>query len=152
MKILGIIRDGGDQAIFIPDHCSAEFTIRSFSMKYKWELFHRFIKICENVASITGTRFEYEMIDLSYEDIRNNPVLEDTLAENFKVLGEELCPRLKEQGIGCTDMGNVTHALPASRPISGFDRDSGFIHRNLRKQQEVPMDTEPSRRQRRVWL
>lgn len=55
-KILGIIRDGGDQAIFIPDHCSAEFTIRSFSMKYKWELFHRFIKICENVASITGTR------------------------------------------------------------------------------------------------
>ena len=52
------------------------------------------------------------MIDLSYEDIRNNPVLEDTLAENFKVLGEELCPRLKEQGIGCTDMGNVTHALP----------------------------------------
>ena len=111
-KILGIIRDGGDQAIFIPDHCSAEFTIRSFSMKYKWELFHRFIKICENVAAITGTRFEYEMIDLSYEDIRNNPVLEDTLAENFKVLGEELCPRLKEQGIGCTDMGNVTHALP----------------------------------------
>ena len=96
-KILGIIRDGGDQAIFIPDHCSAEFTIRSFSMKYKWELFHRFIKICENVAAITGTRFEYEMIDLSYEDIRNNPVLEDTLAENFKVLGEELCPRLKEQ-------------------------------------------------------
>ena len=81
-------------------------------MKYKWELFHRFIKICENVAAITGTRFEYEMIDLSYEDIRNNPVLEDTLAENFKVLGEELCPRLKEQGIGCTDMGNVTHALP----------------------------------------
>ena len=37
-KILGIIRDGGDQAIFIPDHCSAEFTIRSFSMKYKWEI------------------------------------------------------------------------------------------------------------------
>ena len=131
-KILGIIRDGGDQAIFIPDHCSAEFTIRSFSMKYKWELFHRFIKICENVAAITGTRFEYEMIDLSYEDIRNNPVLEDTLAENFKVLGEELCPRLKEQGIGCTDMGNVTHALPgcplarrrdgAARGAEGRDR------------------------------
>ena len=37
-KILGIIRDGGEEAIYIPDHCSAEFTIRSFSMKYKLEL------------------------------------------------------------------------------------------------------------------
>lgn len=111
-KIFGIIRDGGDWAIFIPDHCSAEFTIRSFSMKYKWDLFHRFIKICENVAEITGTRFEYEMMDLSYEDIRNNPVLENILAENFMILGETVCPRSKDQGIGCTDMGNVTHALP----------------------------------------
>ena len=98
------------------------------------------------------TRFEYEMIDLSYEDIRNNPVLEDTLAENFKVLGEELCPRLKEQGIGCTDMGNVTHALPGIQAYIRLRPGLRFIHRNLRKQQEVPMDTEPSRRQRRVWL
>lgn len=111
-KILGIIRDGGDWAIFIPDHCSAEFTIRSFSMKHKWELFHRFIDICKNVASITGTRFEYEMMDLSYEDIRNNPVLEDTMEKNFETLGETVYPRSKEQGIGCTDMGNVTHAVP----------------------------------------
>lgn len=111
-KILGIIRDGGEQAIFIPDHCSAEFTIRSFSMKYKWELFDRFIKICESVAAITGTRFEYEYTDLSYEDIRNNKVLEDALAANFEALGETVCPRLKEQGIGCTDMGNVTHEVP----------------------------------------
>jgi len=111
-KIIGIIRDGGSQPIYIPDHCSAEFTIRSFSMKFKWELFHRFIKMCENIAEMTGTRFEYEMVDLSYEDIRNNPVIEDTLADNFAVLGEELKPRLKEQGIGCTDMGNVTHAVP----------------------------------------
>jgi len=49
-KIIGIIRDGGSQPIYIPDHCSAEFTIRSFSMKFKWELFHRFIKMCENIA------------------------------------------------------------------------------------------------------
>lgn len=111
-KILGIIRDGGKAPIYIPEHCSAEFTIRSFSMKFKWELFNRFIKMCESIADMTGTRFEYETVDLSYEDIRNNPVIEDSLAKNFEMLGEELKPRLKEQGIGCTDMGNVTHAVP----------------------------------------
>lgn len=111
-KILGIIRDGGDQAIYIPDHCSAEFTIRSFSMKYKWELVERFLKICEHLAEITNTRFEYEHIALSYEDIRNNPVIEDLLAQNFTALGETVLPRDKEMGIGCTDMGNLTHEFP----------------------------------------
>ncbi len=111
-KILGIIRDGGDQAIYIPDHCSAEFTIRSFSMKYKYELLERFLKICEHLAEITHTRFEYEYTALSYEDIRNNPVMEDLLAQNFTALGETVLPRYKDQGVGCTDMGNLTHIFP----------------------------------------
>lgn len=112
-KILGIIRDGGEQPIYIPDHCSAEFTIRSFDMKFKWELVERFLKICEHLAEITNTRFEYEYTALSYEDIRNNPVLEDLLAKNFTDLGETVKPRDKEMGIGCTDMGNLTHEFPA---------------------------------------
>ncbi len=111
-KILGIIRDGGEEAIFIPDHCSAEFTIRSFDMKFKWELVERFLKICEHLAQITNTRFEYEYIALSYEDIRNNPVMEDLLAKNFTALGETVKPRDKEMGVGCTDMGNLTHEFP----------------------------------------
>ncbi len=111
-KILGIIRDGGEEAIYIPDHCSAEFTIRSFSMKYKLELVDRFLKMCEHLAEITNTRFEYETIALSYEDIRNNPVLEDLLEKNFTALGETVEPRTKEMGIGCTDMGNLTHVFP----------------------------------------
>lgn len=112
-KILGIIRDGGEQPIYIPDHCSAEFTIRSFSMKYKFELLERFLNICRHLAEITNTRFEYEYVGLSYEDIRNNPVIERLLEANFTALGETVKPREKELGIGCTDMGNVTHAIPA---------------------------------------
>lgn len=112
-KILGIIRDGGEQPIYIPDHCSAEFTIRSFSMKYKFELLDRFLNICRHLAEITNTHFEYEYVGLSYEDIRNNPVIERLLEANFTALGETVKPREKELGIGCTDMGNVTHAIPA---------------------------------------
>ena len=41
-KILGIISKGGEEPIYIPDHCQARFTIRSFSMKYKLELLERF--------------------------------------------------------------------------------------------------------------
>ena len=112
-KILGVIRDGGKSPILIPDHCSAEFTIRSFSMKFKLDLLDRFLKVCEHLAEITNTRFEYEYVGLPYEDIRNNEVLEDLLEKNFTALGEKVKPRERELGIGCTDMGNVTHELPA---------------------------------------
>jgi amidohydrolase len=111
-KILGIIRDGGTEPIMIPDHCSAEFTVRSFNMGYKKKLLKRLLDICGHLAVISGTTFSYEMIDQPYEDIRNNPVLENLLAQNFTSLGETLVPRKKEQGIGCTDMGNVTHEIP----------------------------------------
>lgn len=112
-KILGIISKGGNEPIQIPDHCQAIFTIRSFNMKYKWELFNRFIDICRHIAAITNTKFEYSIKGNSYEDIRNNEVIENLLSENLKQLGETIMPRRKELGIGCTDMGNVTHEIPA---------------------------------------
>lgn len=111
-KILGIISDGGKDPIYIPDHCQAKFTIRSFSMKFKLELLNRFISICEHVAAITNTRFEYTYDGLAYEDIRNNEALEAALEKNFIALGEEVKPRERALGIGCTDMGNVTHEIP----------------------------------------
>ena len=51
-------------------------------------------------------------ISVAFEDIRNNPVLEELLANNFTALGETVKPRDKEMGIGCTDMGNLTHLFP----------------------------------------
>ena len=111
-KILGIISKGGEDPIYIPDHCQAKFTIRSFSMKYKLELFNRFIEICQHVAAITGTKMEWQYDGLAYEDIRNNEPLEEALRKNFVDLGEDVKPRERALGIGCTDMGNVTHEIP----------------------------------------
>ncbi len=111
-KILGIITKGGEEPILIPDHCQAKFTVRSFNEKYKWKLFNTLIQTCESLAEITGTRFEHRIEGPSYEDIRNNPVLEELLRHNFDILGESVMPRKRELGIGCTDMGNVTHKVP----------------------------------------
>lgn len=112
-KIIGVITKGGDDPIYIPDHTQARFTIRSFDMKFKLKLLKRFIDICQSVATATGTKFEYNFIGLSYEDIRNNEKIEKLLEHNFTTLGEKVCPRERELGIGCTDMGNVTHEIPA---------------------------------------
>ena len=112
-KILGIITKGGDDPIMIPDHCQAKFTVRSFDMKYKIELLNRLVNVCESLAKATQTKFEYKIDSYSYEDIRNNPVIENLLADNFTELGEKVMPRRRELGIGTTDVGNLTHKIPA---------------------------------------
>lgn len=112
-KIIGVISKGGEDPIHIPDHCQAKFTVRSFNMNTKKKLLKRLIETCELVAQITNTRFDYNFTRLSYEDIRNNKTIETLLAKNLTALGETVMPRRKELGIGCTDMGNITHEIPA---------------------------------------
>lgn len=112
-KILGVITKGGEEAIMIPDHCQASFTVRSYDNQYRIQLVDQLIKMGEGLAALTGTRFEYRFTGPTYEEIRNNPVLEKILEEKFTALGEVVGPRRKELGIGTTDVGNVTHRVPA---------------------------------------
>lgn len=111
--ILGVITKGGDEPIIIPGHCQAKFTIRSFEMKFKKQLLKELLEACEHIAQMTQTKCQYQYDGYTYEDIRNNTVLEQLLAANLTALGEQVMPRRKELGIGCTDVGNVTHEIPA---------------------------------------
>ena len=112
-KILGIITKGGDDPIMMPKHAQGKFAIRSFDAKFQRDLLNRFISICQDVAKITNTKFEYNTVGLTYESIKNNETIESLLEDNFKELGEVVKPRERELGIGCTDMGNVTRKIPA---------------------------------------
>ena len=71
------------------------------------------------------------MYKRQYEDIRNNPVIEDVLAEQFTRLGETVMPRRKELGIGCTDVGNLTHAFPALQSLSLIHILCSFVRVSL---------------------
>lgn len=111
--VLGVITKGGEEPIHIPDHCQGRFTVRSFSMKFKKKILKEFLEACEAAAKMTGASWEWKEHGYTYEDIRNNPVMEQVLAKQFEDLGETVMPRRKELGIGCTDVGNLTHAFPA---------------------------------------
>lgn len=111
--ILGVISQGGGDPIHIPEHCQGKFTIRSFDMKFKKQILGEFLKACEAAAGMTGAACKWQEDGYTYEDIRNNPVMEQVLAQQFTALGEQVMPRRKELGIGCTDVGNLTHAFPA---------------------------------------
>ena len=119
--ILGVIKDGGENPIYVPDHTKGHFTIRSFEPDIKNALLDRFLGICQHVAEITGTGFKYNFNRLSYEAINNNSVIEELLADNFTDLGETVKSRDTILGIGCTDMGNVTYAVPSLQSYVKLD-------------------------------
>ncbi len=121
--ILGVIEDGGESPIYVPDYTRGHFTIRSFDTALKNALVERFLSICQHMADSTETTFKYSFSRLSYEAIQNNPAIEALLKANFEALGESVKTRDTILGIGCTDMGNVTHALPALQSYVKLDDD-----------------------------
>ncbi|MCD8074043.1 MAG: M20 family metallopeptidase [Lachnospiraceae bacterium] len=112
-NIFGVITDGGQDPNYIPEHTSAQFVIRSFSSRQRKNLLDRFLGICRHLSEIYGTPFSYTIDGLTYENIMNNPIIEKLLEENLTELGEEVLPREAIVDIGSTDMGNVTHEVPA---------------------------------------
>jgi amidohydrolase len=110
--ILGVITNGGKDPIHIPDFCQAKFTVRSFDKRFKEQILKEFLEAGQSLGTMTGTRFRYEWDGYTYEDIRNNSQLEKLLLRNLEDLGEKVMPRRKELGIGCTDVGNLTHVIP----------------------------------------
>ena len=66
-------------------------------MKTKKKLLGDFLEACEAAARMTGTTWQWKEDGYTYEDIRNNPVIEDVLAEQFTRLGETVMPRRKER-------------------------------------------------------
>ncbi len=119
--ILGVIKEGGTNPIYTPDYTKAHFTIRSFDPDIKKNLLDRFLNICQHVADINNTGFKYHFSRLSYEAINNNEYMEKLLENNFISLGEEVKSRDEILGIGCTDMGNVTRALPSLQSYVKLD-------------------------------
>lgn len=101
------------------DHYSARFRVRAFEKKTKNEILEDLYKLCNLIGEATNTRFEHNIaIEYGhphnpYEDIRNNETIEELLKKNFIDLGEEVKPRDSLTSIGCTDVGNVTHEIPA---------------------------------------
>ena len=59
------------------------------------------------------------------KDVRNNRELVTAVEKNMDFIGEHHIPRDLTQGIGSTDVGNVTQALPAAQFYIGVGEGLG---------------------------
>lgn len=112
-RLHGIITEGGTVDNIIPESAIAIFNIRALESKYLEHMIERMEECALGSAMVTGTEVEITQVGNLYKEVRNDKYLEGVLKNNFDFMHEKTIERTLDQGIGSTDMGNLTHEIPA---------------------------------------
>lgn len=91
----------------------AVFNIRSLEYDYMMEMVDAIRDCAKGAAIATRTEVEERQVDEVVKDVRNDKKLVQYVRKNMDFIGEEYIERDLTQGIGSTDVGNVTHEIPA---------------------------------------
>lgn len=113
-RIHGVITDGGEQPNIIPDYAAGLFYVRGASRSYRDELLDRVKKCCEGAALAMGCEFKLEIFQPTVDSMNRNPALEAAVTGNMMELGIEIDEDSGRRG--SSDMGNLSHYLPAIHP------------------------------------
>lgn len=113
-RIHGVITHGGDLPNIIPDYAAGLFYVRGASRSYRDELLKRAKKCCEGAAMAMGCEFKLEVSQPVIDPMKRNPALEAAVKDNMKNLGIEIDEDSGRRG--SSDMGNLSHYLPAIHP------------------------------------
>jgi amidohydrolase len=113
-RIHGIITHGGDAPNIIPDYAAGLFYVRAGSRKYRDELLERVKNCCKGAALATGAEFKIEIDHPVLDPVKRNPSLEAIVKNNMTVLG--ITVDEDDGRRGSSDMGNLSHYLPATHP------------------------------------
>lgn len=126
VRVHGIITNGGQAPNVIPEYASAHYYIRAYTREQVVALEPRLRAIAEGVALATGTTVKIEH-QVGPRDFRINHTLNNVLLEEFTAAGEEVELREKE-GLGSTDAGDISHAVPTAHPYIKIGPDDLIGH------------------------
>ena len=114
-RVHGFITNGGQAVNIIPEHAACQFSVRAPRVAYLGELVER-VQDCARAAAL-ATRAEVT-IDRrpGYRDMRNNMTLAHAFGEALAGLGRRADDDDPDLGAGSTDMGDVSHVVPAIHP------------------------------------
>ncbi len=128
-RLHGIITNGGQSFNTIPEYTSAELGIRALQLKEVKAISQQIKNLAEGAALMTGCSYKMTLKD-EMPDVFTNVPLAGKLTECFEVVGEKTTMRTYDQGLGSTDVGEVTYAVPAIQ---------GYV--NITDDKDIPVHT-----------
>jgi amidohydrolase len=114
-RIAGIITHGGERSNIVPAYTAAEFSIRALSSLRRDLLVEKVIACAQAGSQAVGCELKYT-ITPGYREIIPNKVLANLFTTHLEQLGRVVVlPDLNER-MGSTDMGDISHLVPAIHP------------------------------------
>lgn len=126
-RIHGIISHGGSAPNIIPEYAEAKFIIRHRKADYVQELRERVMACARGAATAAGARVEF-VEGLAYTERNVNPVMAERFGHYLELLGEEVKPPPEIGGVGSSDFGNLSQALPAIHPYIAMVPEGTSAH------------------------
>ena len=129
-RIHGIVTEGGQAPNIVPDRAAGEFYVRAKDAADLEKLKPRVQACFDAGAKASGCEVEVIWANIDYLDLKTNWPLAERFQANAEALGREFFP-LEKLGFGAsgsTDMGNVSHRVPAIHPMLAAAPQNVVIH------------------------
>ncbi len=118
VRVHGVVVKGGEAPNVIPDEGEIRLYVRAPSVEELEPAAERVRNCARGAALATGCQVAFREFARTYLDLRPNDPLDQAFARNMTALGRPPVSRRDTGGgLGSTDMGNVSHVVPAIHPF-----------------------------------
>lgn len=128
IRVHGIITKGGLAANIIPDEAVARFYIRGPKRKDLDEVVKTIIECAEGAAKSTQTTVSISNYEFSFENMVPNVTMAYAFRDNLIELGVQDINEEHITSFGSSDMGNVSHKIPAIHPYLAIAPKGTITH------------------------
>ncbi len=127
-RVHGIVTDGGQAVNIIPERAACEFSVRATTAAYLETIIATMRRCADAAAAATATTVEI-VLPSRYKDMRDNRALARRFGEHLAAIGVAAVENDPSLGLGSTDMGDVSHAVPAIHPyLAVCDQGAAMCH------------------------
>jgi amidohydrolase len=117
-RVHGIFTQAGDKPNIVPDHAEAHWYVRAGTRARLEALKPRVLACLEAGCHAAGASMTAQWLEPPYDDmVDNRPLLDRYVANAGHVGRSPVDPAPGEGVVGSTDMGNVSHVVPAIHPM-----------------------------------
>jgi amidohydrolase len=122
-KIHGVIDYGGAAPNVIPARTQMSWYVRAATTDRLTELYDKVVACFAAAATATGCSHEVRKRGHTYRDLISDALLVDLFLDNAAALGRKMGRGADSDpgAAGSTDMGNVSHEVPALHPMIGIE-------------------------------
>ena len=114
-RVHGIISEGGGAPNIVVERAVASFSLRGRDGT-ELDMVRTLVDRCARGAALASeVDFDIEEVH-AYRELRSNPALGGCFGDHLRALGRRPVERDPAVGVGSTDMGDVSQAIPALHP------------------------------------